>query len=403
MNSSSMPAAELKAAISLSLVFFLRMLPLFMVLPVLAFAGESYQQTTPQLLGLALGIYGLTQASLQIPFGMLSDRYGRKPVITLGLIIFILGSFLAATSESIYGLIAGRALQGAGAVAAAIMALAADLTTAQHRTKAMALIGMSIGVAFSIAFVIGPLLFSHIGIAGLFYLGVCMATLAIVTLWFIVPNPVQQQTKSSNSIEKFKSVLFDSHLAKLNFSIFSSHMILMANFVVIPIALRDLAQIPAASHWQVYLAVIFASLFIMVPFIILAERLNKEKLFYVLSILLILVSQTGFSLFHTSLNSIIIFLILFFGAFNYLEAFLPSKVSKISEAETKGAALGVYSSSQFIGIFIGGLVGGFFHQQFGLVSVHLFCLFITLIWFMVIVFLPQKRDALKNRLEDNTV
>jgi len=385
-----MPAAELKAAISLSLVFFLRMLPLFMVLPVLAFAGESYQATTPRLLGLALGIYGLTQASLQIPFGMLSDRYGRKPIISLGLIIFILGSLLAATSESIYGLIAGRALQGAGAVAAAIMALAADLTTVEHRTKAMALIGMSIGAAFSIAFVIGPLLFPHIGIAGLFYLGVCMATLAIMALWLIVPNPVQQQTQSSISIEKFKYVLFDSHLAKLNFSIFASHLILMANFVVIPIALRDLAQLPSASHWQVYLGVIFASLFIMVPSIILAERLNKEKLFYILSILLILISQTGFTFFHSGLNSIIIFLILFFGAFNYLEAFLPSKVSKTSKADTKGTALGVYSSSQFIGIFIGGLVGGFFHQQFGMASVHLFCLFMTIIWLVVIIFIPQK-------------
>ncbi len=403
MNSSSMPAAELKAAISLSLVFFLRMLPLFMVLPVLAFAGESYQQTTPQLLGLALGIYGLTQASLQIPFGMLSDRYGRKPIITLGLMIFILGSLLAATSDSIYGLIAGRALQGAGAVAAAIMALAADLTTVEHRTKAMAVIGMSIGAAFSIAFVIGPLLFSHIGIAGLFYLGVCMATLAILTLWLIVPNPAQQQTKSSNSIGKFKSVLLDSHLVKLNFSIFSSHLILMANFVVIPIALRDLAHLPSASHWQVYLAVIFASLFIMVPFIILAERLKKENLFYLLSILLIFISQAGLATIHISLNSIIIFLILFFGAFNYLEALLPSKVSKTSKADTKGAALGVYSSSQFIGIFIGGVVGGFFHQQFGITSVHLFCLFITIIWFVIIIFISQKQDVLKNRLEDHTV
>ncbi len=385
-----MSAAELKAAISLSLVFFLRMLPLFMVLPVLAFAADSYQKTTPQLLGLALGIYGLTQACLQIPFGMLSDRFGRKPIITLGLIIFILGSLLAATSESIYGLILGRALQGAGAVAAAIMALAADLTTEQNRTKAMALIGMTIGLAFSIAFVIGPLLYTHIGIAGLFYLGVCMATLAILALWFIAPNPVTQLSRAPQNIKTFKSVLLDINLAKLNFSIFSSHMILMANFVVIPIALRDMAGIPSESHWQIYLAVIFASLFIMVPFIIFSERLNKEKLFYNLSILLILVSQAGFATFNSNLTFIIIFLILFFGAFNYLEAFLPSKVSKTTNAETKGTALGVYSSSQFFGIFIGGTAGGFLDQHFGMASVHIFCLLITLSWLTLNLLIPQK-------------
>lgn len=374
MNSSTMPKAELRAAITLSLVFFLRMLPLFMILPVLALAEDSYTGVTPQLLGIALGIYGLTQACLQIPFGILSDRWGRKPIITLGLIIFIAGSLLAAVSDSVYGLIIGRVLQGAGAVAAAIMALAADLTTEQHRTKAMALIGISIGVAFSIAFVLGPLLFPYIGINGLFYLGSFMAMLAILALWVIVPEPAQQQSKSSISLELFKSVLINRQLTSLNLGIFTSHMILMANFVVIPVALRDMAQLPSALHWQVYLAVIFASLFIMVPFILLAERLNKENLFYGLSFLLIFISQAGFAFTDINLNIIIIFLVLFFGAFNYLEAYLPSKVSKVSGHETKGAALGIYSSSQFIGIFIGGLVGGLFHQKFGIASVHLFCL-----------------------------
>ena len=187
-----MSATELKAALSLSAVFFLRMLPLFMLLPVLSLAGESYQYSTPQLLGIALGIYGLTQASLQIPFGMLSDRFGRKPIICLGLIIFIIGSLIAAMSDSVYGLILGRALQGSGAIAAAIMALAADLSTEQHRTKVMALIGISIGISFSVAFVIGPLLYNYIGINGLFYFGICLAILAILTLLIIVPNPPEK-------------------------------------------------------------------------------------------------------------------------------------------------------------------------------------------------------------------
>ena len=379
MNSTPMPRAELKAAISLSLVFFLRMLPLFMVLPVLVFAEDTYAGASTHLLGLALGIYGLTQACLQIPFGIMSDRWGRKPIITLGLIIFILGSLLAATSDSVYGLIIGRALQGAGAVAAAIMALAADLTSDEHRTKAMALIGMTIGLAFSIAFVVGPLLFSHIHINGLFYLSACLAILAIVTLWIIVPTPDHQQAPSPINLAGFKSVLANPRLIKLNISIFTTHLILMANFVVIPVELRDLANISSDSHWQVYLAVIFASLFIMVPFIIFSERLKKEKLFFGLSLLLIFLSQTGLFLFDLNLSLIIVFMILFFGAFNYLEAFLPSKVSKISNKETKGTALGVYSSSQFIGIFIGGVAGGFIEENSGIASVHLFCMAILLL------------------------
>ncbi len=398
-----MSAAELKAAISLSAVFFLRMLPLFMVLPVLSLAGDSYQSSTPQLLGLALGIYGLTQASLQIPFGMLSDRFGRKPIICLGLIIFVAGSLLAAMTDSIFGLILGRALQGAGAVAATIMALAADLTTEQHRTKVMACIGMSIGLSFSVAFILGPLLYNHIGIQGLFYLSVCIAILAIITLLTIVPNPTRpaEENRHAVSLQGFKNVVSNFYLIKLDISIFSSHLILMANFVVIPVALRDIIQLQSTSHWQVYLGVLFASLLIMVPFIIFGERLKKIKLFYVTSIILIILSQAGLTFGHTSLPLLVLFLFLFFGAFNYLEALLPSEVSKATSADTKGTALGVYSSSQFIGIFIGGLFGGFFHQHFGLVSVHFFCLFIALVWLCLVIYLPHNKNHYENRLEES--
>jgi MFS family permease len=398
-----MSAAELKAAISLSAVFFLRMLPLFMILPVLSLAGSSYQSSTPQLLGLALGIYGLTQASLQIPFGMLSDRFGRKPIICLGLIIFVAGSLLAAMTDSIYGLILGRALQGAGAVAAAIMALAADLTTEQHRTKVMACIGMSIGLSFSVAFILGPLLYTHIGIQGLFYLSVCIAILAIITLLIIVPNPTRHADEGRHaiSLQGFKNVVSNFYLIKLDISIFSSHLILMANFVVIPVALRDIIQLQSTSHWQVYLGVLFTSLFIMVPFIIFGERLKKIKLFFVTSIILIILSQLGLSFGHTSLPLLVLFLILFFGAFNYLEALLPSEVSKATSIDTKGTALGVYSSSQFIGIFIGGLSGGFFHQYFGIASVHFLCLFIALLWLCLVIYLPDHKNSYENTLEES--
>ena len=290
-----MSANELKAAISLSAVFFLRMLPLFMILPVLSLAGSSYQSSTPQLLGLALGIYGLTQASLQIPFGMLADRFGRKPIICLGLIIFMTGSLLAAMTDTIYGLILGRALQGAGAVAAAIMALAADLTTEQHRTKVMAIIGMSIGLSFTVAFVLGPLLYSYIGIQGLFYLSVCIAILAIITLFLVVPNPTRhvEENRYAISLKSFKKVVSNIYLIKLDISIFNSHLILMANFVVIPLALQDFIQLQSTSHWQVYLGVLFASVLIMIPFMVFGERLKKTKLFFFTSIILIIVSQVG--------------------------------------------------------------------------------------------------------------
>lgn len=398
-----MSAAELKAAISLSAVFFLRMLPLFMILPVLSLAGNSYQSSTPQLLGLALGIYGLTQASLQIPFGMLSDRFGRKPIICLGLIIFVAGSLLAAMTDSIYGLILGRALQGAGAVAAAIMALAADLTTEQHRTKVMAFIGMSIGLSFSVAFILGPLLYSYVGIQGLFYLSVGIAVLAIITLLIIVPNPTRhaEENRHAVSLQGFKNVVSNIYLVKLDISILSSHLILMANFVVIPITLRDIIQLQSTSHWQVYLGVLFTSLFIMVPFIIFGERLKKIKLFFVTSILLIILSQVGLTFGHSSLPLLVSFLFLFFGAFNYLEALLPSEVSKATSVDTKGTALGVYSSSQFIGIFIGGLVGGFFHQHFGIASVHFFCLFIALVWLCLVIYLPHNEKRYENTLEES--
>ena len=404
MNSVSMSAAELKAALSLASVFFLRMLPLFMILPVLSLSENTYMYATPQLLGLALGIYGLTQAGLQIPFGMLSDRWGRKPIIVLGLIIFGIGSLIAATADSVHGLLIGRALQGAGAVAAALMALAADLTRKECRTKAMACIGISIGAAFSIAFILGPILYAYIGIKGLFYLSACLSILAIITLLTIVPSPTKKvRNVNPPNLRDIKSVLVNTSLVKLDISIFSSHLILMANFVAIPITLRDSMQLATISHWQVYLTAIFASLFIMVPFIMFGERLKKENLFLILSILLIMLSQIGLALFGLSLNFIIIFLVLFFGAFNYLEALLPSKVSKTTQKNTKGTALGVYSTSQFIGIFIGGLAGGFFYQQFGLISVHLFCLFITFLWLLLMLFFSKNENLGKNELEEEAV
>ena len=399
-----MSATELKAALSLALVFFLRMLPLFIILPILSLTESTYMHATPQLLGLALGIYGLTQAILQIPFGMLSDRWGRKPIIVLGLIIFGIGSLIAAMADSIYGLLIGRALQGAGAVAAAIMALAADLTEEKSRTKIMAFIGISIGAAFSIAFILGPILYEYIGIDGIFFLSTCFSIIAIIVLLTMVPNPAKKNERANKlSSINVKRVIFNPSLIKLNISIFSSHLILMANFVVIPITLKEAIQIEPAIHWQVYLTAIFLSLFIMVPFMVFGERLNKEKLFLRFSIILIMLSQIGLALFELSFNLVVLFLILFFGAFNYLEALLPSMVSKTTHQKTKGTGLGVYSTSQFIGICMGGLIGGFFFQHFGLASVHVICLFMTFFWICLIVVLSKMESLSKNELEEEAV
>ncbi len=378
--------------------------PLFIILPILSLTESTYMYATPQLLGLALGIYGLTQAILQIPFGMLSDRWGRKPIIVLGLIIFGIGSLIAAMADSIYGLLIGRALQGAGAVAAAIMALAADLTEEESRTKIMAFIGISIGAAFSIAFILGPILYEYIGIDGIFFLSTCFSIIAIIVLLTMVPNPAKKNERANKlSSINVKTVIFNPSLIKLNISIFSSHLILMANFVVIPITLKEAIQIEPAIHWQVYLTAIFLSLFIMVPFMVFGERLNKEKLFLRFSIILIMLSQIGLALFELSFNLVVLFLILFFGAFNYLEALLPSMVSKTTHQKTKGTALGVYSTSQFIGIFMGGLIGGFFFQHFGLASVHVICLFMTFFWICLIVVLSKMESLSKNELEEEAV
>lgn len=394
MNAKALSATEKRVALSLSFVFFLRMLGLFILLPVLALAGGAYHAATPQLLGLALGIYGLTQAGLQIPFGMLSDRYGRKPIIVLGLAIFIAGSLLAALADSVYGLILGRVLQGAGAVAAAIIALAADLSSEQARTRVMALIGISIGLAFCVAFVLGPLLYAAIGLAGLFYLGAALGGLAILILLLAVPTPPAPSggARPGGHWRDLKAVLTHGGLLRLNYSIFSSHLILMANFVVVPVALRDYAGLETAAHWRLYLAVLFLSLFIMAPFIMFSERRHKARLCFILGIVLILLAQAGLLFFHAGYLIIAAWLTLFFGAFNYLEAFLPSEVSRRVAPDKKGAALGLYSSAQFIGIFIGGLAGGLLHQRLGIGAVHLFCLLMALFWLLLIA-LPSDQTA----------
>lgn len=389
-----MTATELRSSLALALIFFLRMFGLFLILPVFVLYAETLPDATPILIGLALGCYGLTQAMFQIPFGMISDRIGRKPVIAAGLLIFILGSVIAGNSDSIFMIILGRALQGAGAIAATVMALAADLTRDTQRSKAMALIGISVGFAFALAFIAGPVLNPLIGVPGLFFVSAGLALLAIFALFTLVPTPdkYHHHAYQDELAGKLMPVLADKKLLRLYISIFILHMILMASFVVIPLTLRDLAGIDADHHWQIYLPVLVISALIMVPFLILGERYNKTGLFFTGAVFVMILAQFGLFIWHLSTASIIILLILFFLAFNYLEATLPALITKTVPISKKGTALGIYSTSQFIGTFIGGLTGGFLYEHYGLDSVFIFGGIISIIWLCMLLMMQNPMD-----------
>ena len=379
-----MNSIERRAAVSLALIYATRMLGLFMILPVFALYAEELTHVTPFLVGVAIGIYGLTQAVFQIPFGAWSDRIGRKPVIIFGLLIFAFGSVVAAVADSIYGVIFGRALQGLGAIAAAVMALAADLTREEHRTKVMAIIGASIGASFMLALVIGPVFNSWVGVPGIFLITAVLAGLGIL---LVIGIPTAQQSKgASNTIvssEVFKSVLKNSQLLRLDFGVFILHMMITAVFVVVPLILRDFYGIDSTAHWQVYLAVLIISLLLMVPAIIFAEKLNLVKPFFLLAILLCGFGQLSMGFMHQNFTWFFVALVIYFWGFNYLEASLPTMVSKISNPQTKGASMGVFSSSQFFGAFCGGAIAGFLAQEFTQNSVFMFAFVMFLIWFLV--------------------
>ena len=392
MSSVKMTPFERRAALSLASIFALRMLGLFMILPVFALYAEHLEGVTPLLVGLAIGAYGLTQALFQIPFGMASDRVGRKPVIAVGLLIFAIGSVVAAMADSIHGVILGRALQGAGAVAAAVMALVADLTREDHRSKAMAMIGMTIGFSFLAAMVLGPLLNQWVGVPGIFWLVALLALLGVGILIAVVPNPkkVSVHRETEPVPAKFSEVLGDRELLRLDFGIFVLHMILTASFVVLPLALRDAAFEPA-DHWQLYLPVMVVAMGLAVPFIIIAEAKRKMKQVFVGAVAALLLGQLLFAGWHENVWSIALLMLLFFSAFNLLEATLPSLVSKVAHADSKGTAMGIYASSQFIGAFVGGVLGGWAYGLWDSTGVFLLNALLLLLWLFVAASMRQPR------------
>jgi len=378
-----MTTGERRAATSLAGIFGLRMLGMFLILPVFALYAKSLTDNHA-LIGLALGMYGLTQAILMIPFGMASDKLGRKPVIIGGLLIFAVGCFLAAWAaqeNSIYGIIVGRALQGAGAISAAITALLADLTREEKRTQAMAMIGSTIGLAFAVSMASSPAIYRWIGMSGMFALTGVLTVLAILVVLFVTPNPGKSAFHSDAEANpaRLKDVLRNPELLRLDWGIFSLHAAQMAMFNVVPFALaQDGLQV--AEHWKVYLPVVVISFIFMIPVIIIGEKQGKLKQTLVGSVLLMVVAQLTLA---ASLNffwGVVFALLLFFIAFNVLEASLPSLVSKIAPPEAKGTAMGVYNTSQALGLFTGGVVGGLLAQHAGYFAVFVFCAALMLIW-----------------------
>lgn len=384
--SSAMTSLEIRSISGLSTIFALRMLGLFLIFPVFSLAATQYTHSTPLLIGLAMGAYGLTQALLQIPFGMLSDRIGRKPVIAGGLLLFAAGSIVAALADSIYMVIIGRLLQGSGAIAAAVMALTADLTRDENRTKAMASIGMSIGLSFSIALASGNALEHWIGLSGIFWATAVLSLLGLVVLKYWVPTPTRL-TQHSNMVPastQFRSVLKNADIMRMVFSISMLHCLLTLSFFALPLALLDHAGLAKEQHALAYLPILILAFISMVPFIIIAEKYRKMKPIFIGAVIVIGFAQLGWGLFSSSLNSLLFCLWLFFTAFNILEASLPSLMSKLSPLANKGTAMGIYSTAQFIGTFIGGLLGGILFTFWGVPGVFLAGTLLTVIWLIVI-------------------
>ncbi|QPB81818.1 MFS transporter [Pseudoalteromonas rubra] len=416
MSKQSLNSLEKRAAISLASVFAFRMLGLFMLMPVLAIYGQSLTDVSPLWIGLAIGAYGLTQALLQIPMGWLSDKFGRKPIIVAGLIMFAIGSVIAALAESIYWVTAGRALQGMGAIASALLALASDLSRDEQRPKVMAVIGMCIGMSFAVAMLLGPMVAAAFGIAGIFWLTAALALLGIGIVLFIVPGAVNRAPKGDTvaSMADIRKLVRHPQLVRLDLGVLLLHLTLTTLFVALPGQLIADGLV-AQDHWQLYIPVLLLAFVLMAPLMIVAIRKQKEKQVFLASIALLVVSTLALIPAANSLIGIAVAMTVYFIAFNFLEATMPALVSRIAPATQKGSAMGVFSSSQFFGAFAGGVMGGYLAQHFNPQTVFAAAAAIGVIWlfiawrmqipvrsktlsFVTEVDEPEKADALADQL-----
>jgi predicted MFS family arabinose efflux permease len=375
-----MTPRELRASFSLASIFGLRLFGMFVILPVFALYARDLPGWSLALVGVALGIYGLTQAALQIPFGWLSDRYGRKPILYAGLLLFAAGSLICAASASPGAMIFGRALQGAGAISGVVIAMAADLTRDSQRGKAMAIIGSTIGVSFALSFAISPFLGAAIGVPGIFAMTAGLAIAAVAVVAFVVPDVEAHEAPRVDV--PFREVLANRELLRLDVGIFVLHVVLMALFIVVPIALKQAGVAPAKHAW-VYLGAVGAGFVFALPAIVGRAAHAHERRFFLGAISLLAASIVALMFGMAELAGICVALVIFFTAFNVLEARLPSLVARHAPVGAKGAATGVYSSVQFLGTFVGGALGGVIAQHAGFLAVLGFCLALVLAWMVV--------------------
>lgn len=381
-----MTARERRSVGALATLYCFRMLGLFMVLPLLALYAADVPGATPSLIGLAVGIYGLTQALLQVPLGWLSDLLGRKPIIVAGLLLFALGSVVAATADSIGGIILGRTLQGAGAIASTVMAMVADLTREEQRTKAMAVVGMSIGFSFILALVIGPLVASVGGLPAVFWLTAALSGAGIAMVVWVIPTPPVPGVEGGPAkarLELIRLSLASPLLLRLNLGVFVLHSTLTASFLVLPGLLEQSIGVDRAQHWMVYLPILLLSLAGMVPLMMLAERGGRLRQAFLLGVLLVFIAIAALDL-GSGRAPFYFGLWLFFVGFNYLEATLPSLLSKSVSAASRGVAMGVFSTCQFLGAFAGGAGGGWLLQHTGPHVLTAVCLLLVAIWWVAV-------------------
>lgn len=393
---SAFTSLEKRAAISLSFLYATRMMGLFLLLPVLSLLARDLEGATPLLIGLAVGIYALFQALLQIPFGFVSDRFGRKPVILTGLAIFIVGSLIAAMADSIWGIVIGRALQGGGAISAVIMAMAADLTRDNQRTKIMAVIGASIGLSFIVSIIVGPLLMVRFNLAGIFYFIAASGVVAVLLVIFVVPDPEMSNSDRNVSVvtEEIPVLLRSPELLRIDFGIFVLHLLITAGFVCIPLRLLD-NGVAIESHWSVYLLGAIGSLLVLLPMIGFAERKLPVRWVMVTGIAGLSVALVAMGLDNSSFWVAVIWMALFLGFMSVLESLLPSLASRTAPASLRGTAMGVYSTSQFFGAFVGGVAGGWLVGELGNSQTLIVLGLISLCW-LPIAWCMQSPQRLSN-------